>query len=186
MNKTQTFKIETYPWSVNGYQPTTTIEFYYDDYEFKIHFTSFENPVRAVETESNSSVCCDSCVEFFAQFDPKNSPDYINFEMNPNGALLCQKGSSRYDRTFIDSSVIETFKRKTDIHSDFWEAQLAIPLTFIKNEFPRYKHCEGTVILANFYKCGEKTLHPHHGCWNRVETKTPDFHRPEFFKAIVL
>ena len=36
-------------------------------------------------------------------------------------------------------------------------------------------------VRANFYKCADKSAHPHFLAWNRVDTPAPDFHRPDFF-----
>jgi hypothetical protein len=41
-------------------------------------------------------------------------------------------------------------------------------------------------IRANFYKCGDKTAHPHYLSWSPIETPKPDFHRPEFFGELLL
>ena len=41
-------------------------------------------------------------------------------------------------------------------------------------------------IRANFYKCGDKTAHPHFLSWSPVSTEKPDFHRPEFFGELYL
>ena len=41
-------------------------------------------------------------------------------------------------------------------------------------------------LRANFYKCGDKTAHPHFLSWNPVGTPSPDFHRPEFFGELIL
>ena len=38
---------------------------------------------------------------------------------------------------------------------------------------------------ANFYKCGDETLHPHFGCWNPVVAEEPNFHLPEFFGTLL-
>ena len=32
-------------------------------------------------------------------------------------------------------------------------------------------------IRANFYKCGDKTAHPHYVSWAPINTPQPDFHR---------
>ena len=41
-------------------------------------------------------------------------------------------------------------------------------------------------VRGNFYKCGDKTAHPHFVSWNPVGTPSPDFHRPEFFGELLL
>ena len=41
-------------------------------------------------------------------------------------------------------------------------------------------------LRATFYKCGDKTAHPHFLSWNPVGTPAPDFHRPDFFGELIL
>ena len=41
-------------------------------------------------------------------------------------------------------------------------------------------------VRANFYKCGDKTAHPHFLSWNPVVSSKPDFHRPECFGELIL
>jgi hypothetical protein len=36
-------------------------------------------------------------------------------------------------------------------------------------------------LEGNLYKCADATSKPHYVSWNPIETKSPDFHRPEFF-----
>ena len=40
--------------------------------------------------------------------------------------------------------------------------------------------------FEGFYKCGDKTAHPHFLSWNPVGTPAPDFHRPDFFGELIL
>ena len=56
----------------------------------------------------------------------------------------------------------------------------------IEKYIPGYCFQEGMGIKTNFYKCGEKTEYIHFALWNGPFTEKPDFHRPEFFKEIVL
>jgi hypothetical protein len=41
-------------------------------------------------------------------------------------------------------------------------------------------------MRGNFYKCGDKTIHPHYGCWSPIELPKPDFHCSDFFGEIIL
>ena len=41
-------------------------------------------------------------------------------------------------------------------------------------------------LRANFYKCGDKTAHPHYVSWSPIDTPKPDFHRPDFFGELIL
>ena len=44
----------------------------------------------------------------------------------------------------------------------------------------------GLRLCGNFYSCGDETPAPHYAAWSPVETKAPDFHRPEFFGELEL
>ena len=185
--KTQFFEIKEFPWAKEGdYMPKAMASLSYDDEGFEVYFKAYETPLRMTETEHNTAVCEDSCVEFFVQFDPENDNTYINFEMNPICTMCCGRGEGRHGRVPIPPEVIDTFPRHCEIHDDYWEAWLKIPLDYIMREYPGYKHEEGTVIKANFYKCGNDVLHPHFATWNYVVAPKPDYHRPEYFKEIIL
>ncbi len=186
VRKSQTFNISNYPWDVGGYQPKTTATLSYDDEYFEVYFKSYETNIRAVETEHNTDIYCDSCVEFFGQFDLSQTTAYINFEMNANGAVYCAVGPNRDERILIDPKIIDTFERRTKISEDYWEAWLKFPVSFIKEQYPKYEHKEGAVFRGNFYKCGDKTERPHFLCWSNIIWDEPDFHRPEFFSEITL
>ncbi len=187
MNKKIVFEIDKYPWPKNDYRPKTTIELCYNDDSFLIHFTSFETELRAVEVENNTDVYRDSCMEIFLQFDPANDERYINFEINPNGAMHCSCGKDRFDRVLVDPQVIDdVLKGRTRIKKDRWEAWVDVPVSFIKALIPTYEHKEGAVLRGNCYKCASGSDKPHHGMWNTIVWEKPDFHRPEFFKEIVL
>ena len=54
----------------------------------------------------------------------------------------------------------------------------AIPLSLLQLFYPGYTWQKGKVMRANFYKCGDLTVHPHFLSWNPVTSEQPDFHRP--------
>lgn len=186
MNKKQIFEISNYQWNTGDYRPKTTVEVEYDENGFKVHFASNETNLRRVETKHNTDIYLDSCVEMFVQFLPDTDKRYINFEINPNAAVHCGIGPDRYERKFYEISDIESLNCRAAVRDDGWDVYFEIPLSFIHIEYPDYVHKEGTRIRANFYKCGNKTVHPHWCSWNKVDTPNRDFHRPEFFKEIVL
>ena len=74
----------------------------------------------------------------------------------------------------------------TSIFSDRWELSYKIPVGFIKEHIPTYRHEAGHIIEANFYKCGDDMDFPHYVCWNMITLKEPDFHCPKFFGKMVL
>ena len=179
------FKVDNFPWDEGGAKPRTYVEISYDDGGYSVHFVSYETELRAVETDYNSPVHEDSCMELFAAF-AEDDERYINFEINPNGAAHCKVGSGRGNRMAIAPADIDTLNVKAETYSDRWELRYYISVDFITKYLPSYKHGKGTVIRANFYKCGDKTGHEHYGCFNNIDWPHPDFHRPEFFAKIEL
>ncbi len=93
--------LDNFPWDKSGYRPGTFFKMYLDDRGFHLYFKSWEKNVRAVNTELNSRVCEDSCMEFFFNPNPDCDDRYMNFEMNPLGTLLLGFGSDRFNRIRI-------------------------------------------------------------------------------------
>ena len=140
--------------------------------------------LRAMALEDNGPVWEDSCCEFFAS-DPHDGT-YYNFEMNCIGTLLGAKRRNREDCThypperLADVTRYSTLARKQrDLSGKIfgWSVGMAVPLEMIGID---PSHLPSS-IRANFYKCADKTVHPHFLAWNRVVSPTPDFHRPDFF-----
>ena len=63
-----------------------------------------------------------------------------------------------------------------------WRVAMCIPyelIGFSSDTVP----CQ---LSTNFYKCADKSDHPHFVSWNPIDTAAPDFHRPEFFGIMEL
>ncbi len=187
--------IDNYPWNENGYKPLTQVKMFYTDTHFHLNFKSFENNIRATFLKSNDPVCQDSCVEFFFNPMPQSNDKYFNFEINPLGTILLGLGEERNNRKPIQEADRKLFDIKTSIETEVkqdrlyniaWNITYSIPFTFIECYIGKTNYASGSKILGNFYKCGNDTLFPHHGCWNPIQTPAPDFHRPEYFGEIVL
>lgn len=179
------FNIECFPWKEYESKPKTSVKISYDDGGYFVHFESFETNLRAVQTEHNTFVHEDSCMELFAAF-ASDDDNYINIEINPNGAAHCEVGNGRAGRYYIDPCEIETLGIRTETYPNRWTIDYYIPVDFIKAHLPTYQHKKGTRLRANFYKCGDKTGHEHYGCFSPIEWPHPDFHRPEFFAEFEL
>ena len=144
--------------------------------------------LRARNTADNGRQWEDSCVEVFIQ-DPDGAP-YYNFEINALGKVLACKGPERHNRTPRPAEEMEQILRLTQmeggpleqegIHT--WRVGVVIPFRLLGIDPERLPRS----IRANFYKCGDKTAHPHFLSWSPVETPKPDFHRPEFFGELIL
>ena len=144
--------------------------------------------LRARNTEDNGRQWEDSCVEVFIQ-DPEDS-NYYNFEINALGKVLACTGPDRHKRTPRPVEEMDEILRFAQVEGgpldlegiQTWRGGVIIPFYLIgidPENLPKS-------IKANFYKCGDKTAHPHYLSWSPVETPKPDFHRPEFFGELLL
>ena len=144
--------------------------------------------LRARNTEDNGRQWEDSCVEVFIQ-DPEDG-NYYNFEINALGKVLACTGPDRHNRTPRPVEEMEDILRFSQVEGGpieeegihTWRVGVVIPFYLIGID---PENLPGP-IRANFYKCGDKTAHPHYLSWSPVETLRPDFHRPEFFGELIL
>ena len=163
--------------------------------------------LRVQNTEDNGRQWEDSCVEVFIQ-DPEKA-DYYNFEINALGKVLACCGPDRHNRVPRPAEEMEEILRfgdrlpvgagndKSGVGNDqpvipgltgdleglqSWRVGVVIPFDLIGLDPANLPHS----IRANFYKCGDKTAHPHYLSWSPIDTPKPDFHRPEFFGELIL
>lgn len=144
--------------------------------------------LRAENKNDNGSQWEDSCVEFFVQ-DPDGSV-YYNFEINALGKVLACVGADRNNRKHRPADQMEAIARfatvkKLDTEKEglqSWRVCIIIPFELIGVD---PENLPGK-LRANFYKCGDKTAHPHFVSWSPIGTPNPDFHRPEFFGELIL
>lgn len=144
--------------------------------------------LRAQNTEDNGRQWEDSCVEVFIK-DP-NKADYYNFEINALGKVLACYGPVREGRTRRPQEQMKKILRFAHLEGgpldkegvQTWRVGVVIPFELIGVDPGNLPHS----IRANFYKCGDKTAHPHYLSWSPIDTPKPDFHRPEFFGGLLL
>ena len=174
--------IEQCIWSPNTAPAATVQGLYLKDKALVFRLVSFAAPTRAVNTEADSSVWEDSCLECFFSFDNLN---YVNLEANANSALLAFFGAGRVNRKPLRSLGIAMPEVRAAKLAEGWELIFSIPFETI---YALWGHRvkSGDSFTANFYSCGDKTPLPHYASWNPVETESPDFHRPEFFGKIII
>ena len=176
-------------WKVYGCGPVVKFRISYRDTVIYLKFYVTEKTVLAQHTQNNAMVCEDSCVEFFAA--PADDGVYYNLEFNCIGTCRIGAGRSRADNRLIDPAIIETVRRESTLGTRpfaertgpcTWTLVAAIPAAvFVDHEIATLKNA---TFRGNFYKCGDKLSTPHYLTWNRIKTREPDFHRPEFFGTI--
>jgi hypothetical protein len=179
------------------HHPVTRAKALYDDRGLYVLFDVADRYVRCVTTTYNGSVCQDSCVEFFVE--PKKDRGYFNFEINCGGTLLLY---------FIEDATrtAQGFKKYTPVPWEAaqdvriyhsmpatvpeeiatpvkWQIEYAIPLALFERFLGSLGRLPGQTWRANFYKCADKTSHPHWASWAPIGEPL-SFHKPECFAPI--
>lgn len=174
--------------------PKTQVKIAYDDAALYVIFRVEDQYVRAVETEHNGNVCRDSCVEFF--FTPGRDPrrGYFNLEMNCGGTLLFRyQDAPRKNCVHLpanECSAIQIAHSLPEIVDPeirepvTWTVEYRLPVAILDRYCKVDKPAPGVLWRANFYKCADRTSHPHWLTWSPIDVSPPDFHRPEYFGTL--
>jgi hypothetical protein len=174
--------------------PKTEVKIAYDEMAISVMFQVEDRYVRAVALAHQDNVWEDSCVEFFFTPNSDVSLGYFNLEMNCGGILLFhfQAGSGK-DRIIIPEKdcdqikVAHSLPRIVDpeiTQPITWRVACSIPLELLKSYCPVILPGPGVEWQANFYKCGDKTSHPHWLTWALVDFPRPNFHLPQSFGTL--
>ena len=175
--------LDQMPWG-GDYKPDTRARAGWNEQGIHVLMYSNEPQIRAEVLVHGGPVCTDSCVEFFLMPNP-DSGLYLNCEVNPQGIVHRGVGDGRYGRLVM--SVLPEGMNVT--HSDhsggWWAVSYTLPADFIRSKL------DGDIQInqamrGNFYKCGDKTAHPHYVMFKPYDTEKPDYHRPELFAPMTL
>lgn len=165
-------------WQTN-YRPYAFAKLAYIEHDalYLNMFVEEKNP-KATYTQLNDPVYKDSCLECFINVAPELGDQYLNIEVNANGAMLMGFGSSRHNRQALEPDFAPFI-----FHNDKgWGFTLILPEDFLIHMFSRVSD----TWKANFYKCGDETAEVHFLSWHVIETEKPDFHRPEWFGTMTV
>ena len=154
--------------------------------------------VRATHTVFNSSVCQDSCVEFFFRPGYDQGP-YFNLEMSIGGTYLSSfiRDWTRTPDGFVDFTPLSPEDGRLlgvkstrpgvidpeEFRAQTWQMRFQIPLAVLEKYWGApLALSSGTKWSANFYKCADRLAHPHWMAWQPLEPL--NFHQPKFFGTI--
>jgi len=182
----------------SDHHPKVEVKVTYRDDGVFLFFRVFDKYVRSTRTQYQSSVCKDSCAEFFVE--PKAGRGYFNFEINCGGTMLLyfiedatiipKKGFAKFkqvpravgDLVKIHHSmprrVSPEIKKATE-----WRLEYFVPLKLFEKFVGPLGNLKGQVWRANFYKCGDATSHPHWASWAPLHGNA-SFHLPQYFAPI--
>ncbi len=146
--------------------------------------TAFEENPLAEKKNFNDPVYEDSCLEFFAMFDSEGKK-YLNVEMNSIGAFLATVREANGEVVTIDN-LIDLPVVNTEKDDEKWSVEIFLSFEDIEKMFPNASIDSGSVIRANFYKCGDKTAIPHYGMWNEIGGDKISYHQPEYFGKLII
>lgn len=184
--------IDHYLWLANGYEPRVEARLCWSPGFLYVRFRAEEKRIRVRYTKFQDPVYKDSCVEFFVDMFPEKRLGYVNFETNAAGTLLAAFGPDRTHRASLWPEDLAGFAVDSQIPgpidgehgADAWTLEYRVPMGLFRKLYGE-DVVPGRRAAANFYKCGDETERPHYGAWSRVESPSPDFHRPEFFGLLV-
>jgi len=179
------------------HHPPTSVKVLWGEKRLFVLFRVEDYYVRAVTTEFGGPVWEDSCAEFFVE--PVPGKGYFNIEMNCIGAFLiyhivdCRRTDSGFEDftkvTPRDAALLEvatSFPKGVPLDPEItepvtWNIQYSVPYSLFSTYLGQEAAPKsGDTWRGNFYKCGDKTSHPHWGSWNKVGGDL-NFHKPEHF-----
>lgn len=194
-NRTKPLLLENYMGEKPSHFPKTMVKLRYDKDNIYVMFRVADKYVKAVATEINGKVWMDSCVEFFFSPCSDTKQGYFNFEANCKGVFLFQYhlnngGTSGFVNMEDCEKVRISYSLKRSVEQEIaepleWRLEYSIPLSVLKKYMKVNEPGPGVNWRANFYKCADKTSHPHWLTWAPVDYPRPKFHLPEFFGRLV-
>ena len=174
--------------------PKTQVKIAYGDDALYVTFQVEDRYVRAVAPTNQSSVCLDSCVEFFFTPGSDVSLGYFNLEMNCGGTMLFnfQKARGKDVVAIAESDlskimIAHSLPRIVEPEMPgpiTWTVEYRIPIEILKKYCPVVAPAAGVTWRANFYKCADRTSHPHWLTWSPVDFPSPNFHVPGSFGVL--
>lgn len=174
--------------------PRTAVKIAYDERGIHVMFRVEDRYVRAVAGVHQDSVCGDSCVEFFFTPGFDVSKGYFNFEMNCGGTILFHYHPGALERMIEIPAgecdrILKTHSLPRIVDPEIqepvtWTVSYVIPIALLERYCQVIRPAPEAQWRANFYKCADKTSHPHWLTWSPVDYPKPNFHLPQSFGVL--
>jgi len=194
----EALRVDHFHAASSEHRPEVQAKLLYDDACLYVIFRVRDRYVRAVIEEYQGPVCTDSCVEAFLQ--PGGRGGYFNFELNCCGTLLLYyiEDPRRTEEGFVRStSVAPEHAADIRIYHSMpdrvdpeiaeavqWRVEYGIPFDLFEAYIGNRLDFRKTATWrGNFYKCGDKTSHPHWASWSPIGEEL-NFHCPQYFGVL--
>ena len=192
-------KIDHFHPRSSDHRPKVQAKVLYDADGLYLFFKVKDQYVRSVCTNYQDSVCGDSCVEFFVR--PRPDHGYLNFEANCGGTFLLyyvedaralrRGGFAKFAP--VDKAIFDQVKVYHSLPGTVnpeitepleWFLEYFIPFRLFEQVIGEpFSDISGQTWRANFYKCGDRTSHPHWATWSPIGPVL-NFHLPHYFAPI--
>ena len=175
---------EMYP-----YLPTVDFAVAHNGENLLIHYRVTEKRTLGTMVKDLDSMYKDSCCEFFCMDEGDSL--YYNIESNCLGYILMECGSRRTGRTTSTAENLQRIDRWASLgresiglieHETHWELALVVPIAAFWRH--NYSTLSGKTFLVNVYNCVGSGDDRQYVTWNPIDTPSPDFHRPEYFRRL--
>jgi DNA-binding beta-propeller fold protein YncE len=180
-----------FAWWKEGKQEQTLARMLWDDEFLYVSYACEDAHISAVNTEHDSPVYKDDCVELFTAPNPKRPFEYFNIEMNVNRAILDRYHPDGPGTTvpnwnsqgiLIATTVDGTLNDDTDKDRG-WVLEVAIPFANFAEVTGRPHPRDGDVWHLNLNRLGGIT-NSQHSQWSPGTTERPAFHAPDTFGRV--
>ena len=175
---------ETYP-----YLPTVDFAVAHNGNNLLIHYRVTEKRTLGTMEKDLDPVYKESCCEFFCMNEGDSL--YYNIESNCLGSILMECGKGRDNRTISKEDNLQRIDRWASLgrksiglieQETHWELALVVPVSsFWRHNFGTLS---GKTFLVNVYNCVGSGDDRQYVTWNPIDTPSPDFHRPEYFRRV--
>jgi len=190
-------RIDHFHEASSRHRPITEAKLLFDDARLYVFFRVQDRYVRAVAEDFQGRVWEDSCAEAFLQ--PREGRGYFNFEMNCGGTLLLSyiedprrtpEGFARFTPVAGQEVAKMRIYHSMPVRVDpeirepvEWYLEYSIELSLFEAYLGQAVRPAGERWRGNFYKCGDKTSHPHWAAWSPIGEQL-NFHCPEYFGVL--
>lgn len=181
----------------SDHHPQTWARVTWTDNALHLRFDVQDRYVICRNTEHQSSVCQDSCVEAFLK--PKPDKGYINFELNAAGVMHVsyitdptRTPTGFAQRVMADRKQLQLIEIQSALSGIIdpeittplaWHITCRIPLRFFELFVGPIQINSTNLWQGNFYKCADHSSHPHWLSWQPIGDEL-NFHNPATFGSL--